>query len=213
MLPLHYTFLILALSSSVIAVGSSRPFINYQQDKTGQLRVVNKDTTLPKSAFENYRQPDETPELLIGNPDTRLPKAFWARARVRPKTPAAAKDEDAKWTNDVQYLDDVLQFVREADPRAGVQKVELRRIIRELLPNEPGPGPSSKIITDKYRVVRSQRGDNIRPAKTRHVFPEPLLIEHCAMYLNNTYWGRIMEILGERGGRPSVSDDFMIWKD
>jgi hypothetical protein len=211
MLPLHYASLILALSSSVIAVGSKSKggFIHYQQDGTGQLRMVNKDTELPKNTFKNYRQPDGTSDLLIGNPDTRLPKAFWARARVSLKTPAA-KDDKPEWTNDVQYLDDVLQFVREADPLAGVQKVELRRVIRELLPNKPRPGERREIITDEYRVVRQQRGVDIRPAQTRRVLPEPLPIENCALYLNNTYWGRIMEILGERQGRPSVSDGFMI---
>jgi hypothetical protein len=190
MLSFHYTFLILVLSS---VPAWPHPF----------------------------RQDDGVAMLLISNMDERLSMGLWGRVRATGDTlirdaRMSAEEEDtddtSTWTDDGQYLDDALHFVRGTGPRPGVQEVELRRIVRKLMPNQQQPrGPRRDIIQNQYLVVRSLRvtvkNDEVRPAETRALLDPPSLpIIHCRSYLHDTYWGRNPDVLGR------VSDSLMIWK-
>lgn len=78
MLPFYYTFLILMLGSSVIAMSRSR-----------------------------YRQPPNQPERLLHNRDIRLPRHLWARVEMSEESPGPGfklKWENAWHLDDVLWF-------------------------------------------------------------------------------------------------------------
>ena len=155
-----------------------------------------------------------TPGPLINNKENLL-KRPWARVRLDIVETSAA-NPTVQWTGDAQYLDDVIRFqavtVGRSRPRrapAGVQKVELRRIVRRLQNNQRS-GPEGN-VHNQYHVSRENGRD--RPVKTRLIHDKySILIKEGSSYLNNTYWGQIPEILGKGRGRHPVSDRLMILK-
>ena len=206
MLLFYYTFLTLVLSSSVIAVGPNED-IRFYRPQDGKFVLPDKDKMPSPNDLVYHRQDDGTSVPLINNIDGRLPKGYWVRVSL---TTSAAKNEasvNSDWTDDAQYLDDVLRLVRGTGKRQGLEKVELRRIERQLVTKRERTGPAGEITKNHYSI-RSQRDC---PTKTS-LLGEPLPIEDCSLFLNNTYWGRLPEILGQRQGRRPVSDGLMIWK-
>lgn len=190
MLPFYYTFLILALSSSVIAVPPIPPV---------------------PARTRGHNQKDEESKLLIHSKDVRLPRGLWSRVGMLPAEDtstgearkSAGEGPGDNWTGEAQYLDDVLQFA----PVGGtsVEEVVLRRIVREMMKTQTGP--AGDIIKDAYRVVRKHRSTaDTRPATTRPLLTPPSRpIRNCRSYLHDTYWGRNPKILG------TVSDSLIIW--
>jgi hypothetical protein len=127
---------------------------------------------------------------LWGRIDARVPDDFWGQVRT------SATRTVATWD-----LDDVIQFESETKTSLGVGKVNLRRIKRQLMPipKQQALGRPRKVM--RYSVVRAHG----EPAET-FVLKRSVAIEDFDMYLHNTYWGRIPDIVGP------VSDSLMIWK-
>ena len=183
MLPFYYTFLILVLSSCVVAMPPER--------------VLPEQVPLGPTRTTNY-QDDWDSKYLIDNKDVRLPMGLWGRVEM------SAEDTGEKWTAHAQYRDAAIQFVRGTN---GVDKVQLRQIMRELLPNEPRRRrPREESYINEYRVNRTHRGEDHRPAVTKKILPEPLPIKTSGSYLHDTYWARNPDVLGK------VSESLMIWK-
>ena len=131
-----------------------------------------------------YQADNEGGRFLLNNKDVRLPKGLWIQVRT------SEAGTVATWSNG-QDLDDVIQF------DSAVEKVNIRRINRELMPKEQALGRP-------YRVVRHHiEAINSWPAETLVLRPG-LAIKECESYLHDTYWARIPEILGK------VSDSFVI---
>jgi hypothetical protein len=141
----------------------------------------------PAERRPGYYQQDDKSKLLLDNKDVRLPDGLWARVEAStPGTGATLAD-----------LDNVIRFKNGTS--SGVEKVDLYRINRELMPQEEAGRPR------KYRMVRTHHG----PAKID--FQEGFAIEasnesKSYQYLHNTYWGRIPEMVGW------VSDSLITWK-
>ena len=123
---------------------------------------------------------------LWGRIDARMPDDFWGQARTLAARTVPTWD-----------LDDVIQFESETETSLGVGKVNLRRIKRKLIPKRQALG--NKVM--RYSVVRAPG----EPAET-FVLKPSVAIEDFDMYLHNTYWGRIPDIVGP------VSDSLMNWK-
>jgi hypothetical protein len=170
MSPFYYMWLIVVLSSSVIA-----------------------------EPVEHRQDPGES-KLLLRNEDhdVRLPAGLWAEVKI-----LAAPGTAAKWP-EARKLDHVLQFT------SGVETVNLARIDRRLMPEELkqwGVAREAENSRDRvYRAFRTHYGPKpkrIRPATTLFLLG-PLHIDNCRSYLDDTYWGRHLKILGE------VSDSLII---
>ena len=144
---------------------------------------------------DDHLQKDWESAALLGNTDMRLINTLWSRVTFKLATDMA----ETKWTNDAQYLDDVLSFRVDAGLRVdgllSVGGVTFSRIKRQL------QGKSS------YSVVRPHEGsdDQDQPAE-RVVLLSLSLNDECRPHLDDTYWGLNPEILGK------VSDSLVIWK-
>jgi hypothetical protein len=168
-LPFYCTFLILVLSSSVIAKGRLRKY-----GKT-ELLIHNKDAFLPKGLWSLVELSAPVTD------DTRagaLPSRLHLDQVIQFEGGALGVDKVYRRQIKRKLMSDRDKiFENERNPGA----VDTRRGI------------------DTYRVVRTRYGDrngkNNRPAPT--VVEEPILIEDSAPYLDNTYWGRNTKILGE----------------
>ena len=135
--------------------------------------------------------------FLLYSQDVRLPKGLWGQVRM------SAAGTIATWSHD-WGLDRVIQF---EEGTIGVRKVNLRKIKRELMPIMPKKnGPKRQRIkpSNKYCVFRTHDGG---PAETLPL-QLGLAIEESELYLHNTYWARIPDILGD----SEVSDSLMICK-
>ena len=119
-----------------------------------------------------YYHDDTASRFLLHNTDGRLQEGLWSRLRT------SAPGTVATWGN-AKYLDDVIQFEREtSETSSGVATINLGRINRELK-------------NKRYRVVRTYHG-----AAETLALELGLAIEDSELYLHNTYWGRIPNILG-----------------
>jgi hypothetical protein len=135
-------------------------------------------------------QKDWKSAALLGNTDVRLRNSLWSRVTFKSPTDVA----DEKWTNDAQYLDDVLSFEAGLGTAGlGVGEVEFSRIKRQLGEH------------NWYHVVRPHEGSDDLPAE-RDVLLNLPINDECRPHLDHTYWGLNPEILGK------VSDSLMIWK-
>ena len=201
MLPFYYTFLILVLSS--VPAWPIRP---RQDPGVTKLLMYNKNERLWMGLWGRVKvsAAEDAGDMFTGN--TQM-----TAAAAEEEEEAEEEGEASTWTDNYQYLDDTLRFVPGTGPRAGVETVELRRIVRELLPNKQRSGPARRLKQNQYRVVRAARDHGTttqgRPAKTLALLDPPSLpIINCRSYLHDTYWGRNPKILG------SVSYSLMIWK-
>jgi hypothetical protein len=139
---------------------------------------------------DDHLQKDWKNEVLLGNTDVRLRNSLWSRVTFKSPTDVA----DEKWTNDAQYLDDVLSFEAGLGIAGlGVGEVEFSRIKRQLGKH------------NWYHVVGPHEGSDDLPAE-RDVLLSLPINDECRPHLDGTYWGLNPEILGK------VSDSLMIWK-
>jgi hypothetical protein len=125
MLSFYYSFLILVLGSSVMAMPSPRS-----------------------------RQQNGETKVLRGNKDVRLQNKLWCLFRLSEKQLSEKEETDEEWTGDAEYLDYALRFVGTKDLGVQeVELSRVKREL--LSNDRRGPAPKNRDqIHNEYRVVR-----------------------------------------------------------
>jgi hypothetical protein len=125
---------------------------------------------LGSSAMARDDQPYGESRLLEGNIDTRLAMSMWGRFMVLDVQPPGEPGEVPlvpKW-NEVNYCDDFLKF----SPSGYIMQMSVFRVERQIMQRVP-----------RYMAKRME--------KVYHAVPS----QKWAEFLDNTYWGRVPDIV------------------
>ena len=171
MLPFYYTFLILVLSSSVIAKRKLRSYGH------AEFLIHNKDESISKGLWSLVEISESAPVTDATTEARQSPQHL---------------DHAIRFGGGTLGVENVIRL--KIKRKLMVNRAKMFENGRNSGTMDLTPG------TDTYRVVRTRYGDSDgndnRPAETEAV-DEPILIEDSAQFLNNTYWARNPKILGE----------------